>query len=61
MFFARIQEKRIESILIIKNYGFESKAVNIAKLNQGLWKVLSQNALLRRNYVVNYFYGMFKC
>lgn len=57
----RIQEKCIESLLIIKSYGFESKATSVAKLDQSLWKELCQNAFLRRNYVINYFYGMFQC
>lgn len=57
----RIQEKCIESLLIIKSYGFESKATTSAKLDQSLWTELCQNAFLRRNYVINYFYGMFQC
>lgn len=61
MCLARIQGKCTENILIIKNYGYESKAVSIAKFDHTLWKELCQNAFLRRNYVINYFYGMFQC
>lgn len=44
----RIQEKWMESLLIIKSYGFESKATTIAKLDQSLWTELLSKCVSKK-------------